>query len=306
MIDDQLNSSLISAENAMKSNNFNEAIYFYDIASSIKPNNIEYKKQYQRALNLEDVILLYRKAFELNKDNDFISAKDLLMKSLNLDPEFEPSLMLLKQIQINITREQFENRMTEGFSALNKIDFLSARALFMDAKNLFPKSIELIDAFRQLDQAEKDFFISNLEEQIEDFEKNEQWELAIEGYEKILEKDSDIEFAKEGLLEVSKRSELTRKIQEYIDNYNALNDPEIMEKATTLLIEVSVFKKKPRLNAQIQELRRLLKRANTPIEILLVSDNYTNVKILKVGVLNLFESRNIKPVSYTHLRAHET
>lgn len=294
MIDDQLNSSLISAENAMKSNNFNEAIYFYDIASSIKPNNIEYKKQYQRALNLEDVILLYRKAFELNKDNDFISAKDLIMKSLNLDPEYEPSLSLLKQIQINITREQFENRMTEGFSALNKIDFLSARALFMDAKSLFPKSIELIDAFRQLDQAEKDFFISNLKEQIEDFEKNEQWELAIEGYEKILEKDRDIEFAKEGLLEVSKRSELTRKIQEYIDNYNALNDPEIMEKATTLLIEVSVFEKKPRLNAQIEELRRLLKRANTPIEISLVSDNYTNVRILKVGVLHLFESRNIK------------
>jgi hypothetical protein len=152
----------------------------------------------------------------------------------------------------------------------------------------------LIDAFRQLDQAEKDFFISDLKEQIENFEKNEQWELAIEGYEKILEKDSDIEFAKEGLLKVSKRSELTQKIQEYIDNYNALNDPEIMEKATSLLIEVSVFEKKPRLNAQIQELRRLLKRANTPIEITLVSDNYTNVKILKVGALNLFEIRNIK------------
>ena len=293
-VDDQLNSSLISAETAMQSNNFNEAIYFYDIASSIKPNNVEYKKQYQRALNLEDVILLYRKALELNKDNDFMSAKDLTMQSLNLDPEYEPSLTLLNQIQINITREQFENRMTEGFSALKKIDFLSARALFMDAKNLLPKSIELIDAFRQLDQAEKDFFISNLKEQIEDFEKNEQWELAIEGYEKILEKDSDIEFAKEGLLEVSKRSELTRKIQEYIDSYNALNDPEIMEKAAKLLIEASLFEKKPRLNAQIQELRRLLKRANTPIEILLVSDNYTNVKILKVGVLNLFETRNIK------------
>ena len=293
-VDDQLNSSLISAETAMQSNNFNEAIYFYDIASSIKPNNVEYKKQYQRALNLEDVILLYRKALELNKDNDFMSAKDLTMQSLNLDPEYEPSLTLLNQIQINITREQFENRMTEGFSALKKIDFLSARALFMDAKNLLPKSIELIDAFRQLDQAEKDFFISNLKEQIEDFEKNEQWELAIEGYEKILEKDSDIDFAKEGLLEVSKRSELTRKIQEYIDSYNALNDPEIMEKAAKLLIEASLFEKKPRLNAQIQELRRLLKRANTPIEILLVSDNYTNVKILKVGVLNLFETRNIK------------
>jgi len=293
-VDDQLNSSLISAETAMQSNNFNEAIYFYDIASSIKPNNVEYKKQYQRALNLEDVILLYRKALELNKDNDFMSAKDLIMQSLNLDPEYEPSLTLLNQIQINITREQFENRMTEGFSALKKIDFLSARALFMDAKNLLPKSIELIDAFRQLDQAEKDFFISNLKEQIEDFEKNEQWELAIEGYEKILEKDSDIEFAKEGLLEVSKRSELTRKIQEYIDSYNALNDPEIMEKAAKLLIEASLFEKKPRLNAQIQELRRLLKRANTPIEILLVSDNYTNVKILKVGALNLFEIRNIK------------
>ena len=294
MVDDQLNSSLMSAENAMENNNFNEAIYFYDIASSIKPNNIEYKKQYQRALNLEDVILLYRNAFELNKDNDFVSAKDLVMKSLNLDPEYEPSLTLLNQIQTNITREKFENRMTEGFSALKKIDFLSARALFMDAKSLFPKSIELIDAFRQLDQAEKDFFISDLKEQIENFEKNERWESAIEGYEKILEKDSDIEFAKEGLLKVSKRSELTQKIQEYIDNYNALNDPEIMEKATTLLIEVSVFEKKPRLNAQIQELRRLLKRANTPIEITLVSDNYTNVKILKVGVLNLFEIRNIK------------
>ena len=74
-----------------------------------------------------------------------------------------------------------------------------------------------------------------------------------------------------------------------------------MQQATNLLIKVSTFERKPRIEQQISELRRLLKRASTPIDVQLVSDNLTNVSILKIGSFSFFSKEIIKlrPGNYT-------
>ncbi|MDA9109909.1 hypothetical protein N9K05_05705, partial [Woeseiaceae bacterium] len=51
---------------------------------------------------------------------------------------------------------------------------------------------------------------------------------------------------------------------------------------------------KPRLRNQINELKRLLKRANTPIKITLISDNITKVTIFRISKLEVF---NVKQLS---------
>ena len=300
-IDDQLSINLKSAEKAFKENNFNDAIYFFDIVVSIKPDNPAYQSFYERALVLENVLDLYTTAIKKNNQKEFEDAKELILRSLVLDPEYGPSIDLLSEIEKNILRRNFESRMTEGFVALSSFDFVSARVLFLEAKKLYPESQEVIDAILQLDQAEKDQFISNMEKDLIILEDEEQWENAVELYKEILTADPDLQFAREGLNRALFRSDISSKLDNYIENYNSLNDIDILQEATNLLIKVSGFERKPRLGEQISELRRLLKRASTPINVQLVSDNLTNVSILKIGSFSYFSKEIIKlrPGNYT-------
>jgi len=300
-VDDQLSINLKSAEKAFKENNFNDAIYFFDIVVSIKPDNPEYQSFYERALVLEDVLDLYTTAIKKNNQKEFEDARELILRSLVLDPEYGPSIDLLSEIERNILRRNFESRMTEGFIALSSFDFVSARVLFLEAKKLYPESQEVIDAILQLDQAEKDQFISKMEKDLIILEDEEQWENAVELYKEILTADPDLQFAREGLDMALLRSDISSKLDNYIENYNSLNDIDILQEATNLLIQVSAFERKPRLGEQISELRRLLKRASTPIDVQLVSDNLTNVSILKIGSFSYFSKEIIKlrPGNYT-------
>ena len=300
-VDDQLSINLKSAEKAFKENNFNDAIYFFDIVVSIKPDNLEYQSFYERALVLEDVLDLYTTAIKKNNQKEFEDAKELILRSLVLDPEYDPSIDLLSEIERNILRRNFESRMTEGFVALSSFDFLSARVLFLEAKKLYPESQEVIDAILQLDQAEKDQFISNKEKELITLEDEEQWENAVELYKEILTADPDLQFAREGLNRALFRSDISSKLDNYIENYNSLSDIDILQQATNLLIRVSSFERKPRIEEQISELRRLLKRASTPIDVQLISDNLTNVSILKIGSFSYFSKEIIKlrPGNYT-------
>ena len=300
-VDDQLSINLKSAEKAFKENNFNDAIYFFDIVVSIKPDNPEYQSFYERALVLEDVVDLYTAAIKKNNQKEFEDAKELILRSLVLDPNYDPSINLLSEIERNILRRNFESRMTEGFVALSSFDFLSARVLFLEAKKLYPESQEVIDAILQLDQAEKDQFISNMEKELITLEDEEQWENAVELYKEILTADPDLQFAREGLNRALFRSDISSKLDNYIENYNSLSDIDILQQATNLLIRVSSFERKPRIEEQISELRRLLKRASTPIDVQLISDNLTNVSILKIGSFSYFSKEIIKlrPGNYT-------
>ena len=122
----------------------------------------------------------------------------------------------------------------------------------------------------------------------------EQWGLAIDTYLRLLEIDGDLQFAKIGLIRSKLRQRFSDEVQKYIDDYDILSDPITMKRATNLLLEAVKLEDKPRLRNQISELKRLLKRANTPIKITLISDNITKVTIFRISKLEVF---NVKQLS---------
>ena len=89
-------------------------------------------------------------------------------------------------------------------------------------------------------------------------------------YKRFLRR-SRSQFAREGFDRALFRSDISSKLDNYIENYNSLM---IFYKTTNLLIKVSAFERKLRLEEQISELSRLLKGL-TPIDVQLVSDNLT-------------------------------
>jgi tetratricopeptide (TPR) repeat protein len=306
-IDQELNINLEAGKNALDNNKYNDAIGHLDIVTSIEPNNLDYAHYYKRALNLEEVLNLNSQSAALLREGKFEYAREIILTALQVDSEFQPSKDLLQEIDASITRDRFEKRMSEGFIALGGLDFQSARVLFSDAKSLYPDSSEPIDAMLQLEQIENDILIAGLVENIKEYEETEQWEFAVASYQELLRIDKDMRFAKDGLFDASGRLELHNKLQAYIDDYDTLSDPQVMQQAIDLLVKVSVFEKKPRLASQAKELSRLLKRANTPIKVNLLSDNLTNVTVYRVGNLNFFAEKllSLRPGQYVAVGARD-
>ena len=292
--------NLNAGKEALKNDNFNDAIMFFDITVSISPDNIEYSDFYKRALNLEELIDLTSEGIVLEGKMDLNLARKRYIAAQELDPENELVRELLENIESKITRNKFEISMSEGFAALTNYDFQSARALFESAKEIDTNSIEPLDAMIQLEEKEKDVSILFLEAESKGHEDIEQWGLAIDTYQKLIEIDGDLQFAKIGLMRSKRRQQFSEEMQKYIDDYDSLSDSVIMKRSTKLLLEAVKLDDKPRLRGQIAELKRLLKRANTPIKITIISDNITKVRIFRVSELEVFNVKqfSLRPGNY--------
>ncbi len=185
--------------------------------------------------------------------------------------------------------------MTEGFDALAVGDFASARAAFNAAKGIEPNSQEPVDGLLQLDQEVRLARIRTMELGASAEEEGERWEEAVATYEGLLEVDPDLQFAQEGLARATRRANLHRQLQDYIDEPDSLSDPTTMQQATQTLLNISRMDGVgPRLTDQKDQLSRLLKRAATPLTVQLVSDNATEVSVYRIGKLGVFANRELE------------
>ncbi len=95
--------------------------------------------------------------------------------------------------------------------------------------------------------------------------------------------------------------ELHDTLDDYISDPDKLSLPSTMQKATTLVVDITRMGDiGPRLASQRDELSQLLKRAATPVPVALVSDNLTQVSVYKVGILGRFTNTELalRPGTY--------
>lgn len=300
-IDAEFDKAMQAAKAAFDRADSVDAIRLYDLATAITPGNADAERGLARARNLEAVLDLMAQGQEFLDELALEAARIAFEKALELDPLWEPAEAALESVRARITQSSFESRMTEGFSALAAQDFGTARAAFNAAKKIFPSSREPGDGLLQVDQEERLFRIRTMESEAVALESNEQWETAVTTYEALLEVDGDLAFAKDGLARSRERAAVHRRIQDYIDEPDALSDPVNMQNATNLLLSLSrLADVGPRLDDHKEVLARLLKRAATPLTVEFVSNNATEVSVYKVGRLGTFArtALELRPGTY--------
>jgi len=94
---------------------------------------------------------------------------------------------------------------------------------------------------------------------------------------------------------------LYKQLDELIAEPDRLSAPSVMQKATKLVVEITIRQDVgPHLTGLKDELSRLLKRAATALTVPLISDNVTEVSIYKVGRLGNFMRKeiNLRPGTY--------
>jgi tetratricopeptide (TPR) repeat protein len=199
-------------------------------------------------------------------------------------------------------RQQFNDAMSDGYTALDKNRFDSARSAFRKAAQLQPGSAEAAGALQEVDASETADRLARLKRQGEQYEKQEGWQDAVTAYEKARSIDPNVTFAGDGLNRSGGRARLDKQFRAAIDEPERLADEKVARATEALLAQAR--KITPRgavLKDQIAQLEGLLARANKPIAVTLYSDMETEVILYKVARLGRFQQHQLelRPGTYT-------
>ena len=272
-----------------------EALRWFELALAITPNHPGALAGYERARNLEAVLRLTDQGLDYEKDLELAAAQRSFEQAIELDSLWQPAQEGLDRVRQIRNKMTFDQRMTEGFEAIAAEDFLAARAAFRMAEQLIPSSTEPADGLLQVDQGIRLDSIRILEQEAVTLEHDEHWEAVATTYQEILKVDSTLSFAQDGLRQASGMVVLHQQLDKYIEEPDRLSVPSVMEKATRLVVEITIRPQVgPRLAAQRDDLSRLLKRAATPLIVPLLSDNVTQVSIHRVGRLGNFMRKEVR------------
>ena len=293
-VDQVFASTFSEAQAALEAANTLDALRLFELAVAISPGHAAANAGYTRAKNLDTVLALTERGTTFERDLELDAAQQNFKEAVALDPEWEPAQAGLRRVNAQINQMQFDARMTEGLFAIADGHYDAARAAFRMAKDLKPASREPADGLLQVEQEIRLNQISAYEQQAQQQEDDELWLLAGATYERLLEIDDNLDFAQQGLQHALEMSAVHKQLDEFILKPDSLSAPSTMQKATTMVVDITRMPDVgPRLSAQRDELSRLLKRAATPLQVQLVSDNATDVSIYKVGKLGSFETHEL-------------
>ncbi len=284
-----------SGMQALEAGDTIEALRQLELAVAISSGHAGAKAGLARARNLDTVLSLTDQGLAFEKDLELEAARQSFERAMELDPQWQPARDGQARVLETIRQMEFDQRMSEGLTALSDGDYQSARAAFRMAEQLKPESREPRDGLLQVDQGLRLERISSLERQALSEEQAEAWEAAIESYEAILEIDANLAFAHEGLARSKQMTALHEQLAEYIGEPDSLSAAATMNRATRLVVDITRMADiGPRLAEERDQLSQLLKRAATPIRVELVSDNLTDVQVYKVGKLGTFATRELQ------------
>jgi tetratricopeptide (TPR) repeat protein len=298
VVDEQLQ----RATDAIEAGEREQALAALDLAEQIEAENARLPALRSRADSLEQLLPLLQQAADAEAGGDLAAAERALEQATGLDPEHRRAAAELERVSGLYVQQQFNDAMSDGYSALDESRFSAARKFFRRAENLQPGSSEAASALRETESAEIAYRLAALKRSGSSHEASEQWQEAVKAYEAAAKVDPDVLFAREGLARSRPRAQLDKQFRKAIAEPERLSDVAVAEVVEKLLAQARTLEPQgPVLRQQIRRLDELLRKASTPIQLTLRSDMETEVTLYKVRRLGRFDqtSLSLRPGEYT-------
>lgn len=273
--------NLAKGEQALLDGAHAVAIEAFQILTRIEPENQELIASLNRALSLEQVVRLTQDAQTLEKNGDLSAAIDNFKKAVDLDSLWQPAAEGIRRINNQIARNRFQDEMSQGFAQIESEQFELAREAFERAQQILPNSTEPDDGLQQIALAEVQAEIRDLNRQIAELEAQGDWNSAIPLYENILSISPGLAPATAGLAKATEQSELQATLKQYIDQPQLLQTDDGLESARSALVAAATAG--PHFRSEARDLSHLVSLARIEVQVLLTSDQRTEVTVYQVG-----------------------
>ncbi len=278
------------------------------MALLIEPDNRTAQDGLKRAENKAVAKQLIEQGAAHEKEGKAAFAHADYQQALRLDPDSKEAQLALARVKRLIGDEEFEQLMSEGLEALHANNYSLAREKLLKAQSFRPTSQEVKDALVQVDQSIRLASIETYRQKATNAEQAEDWQQALDAYLQVLKIDPNVQFASEGKQRASDHIRIDQRIRFFMQQPEALESDRQLENAIQLLAEIEkIDPQGPQLKDRLAKLTRMVKAAQTPIDIIIESDGLTEVAVYKVGKLGRFTERvlSLRPGTYTVVGARD-
>lgn len=290
-----LDEQLAAGAKALAEGRSADAKTAFEFANRIEPGNGAAAQGLKRAGTLDQVLALVNQAEGLEKDGSLASSAEAFRKALELDKLAPRADQGLARVNARIAADAFASTMAKGFDSLTQAKYTEARSAFEAAGRMRPNSPEVAQALKQVEQDERTRIIAAKLREAGEFERNERWADAQQIYKSVLQLDSTVASANEGVTRVTPRAELNKQLEVYLTQPERLFSVPVRNAARVTLQRASAISNPgPVLSQQISTLTAWVAKSDVPVQVALQSDNLTQVTIYRVGDLGTFAQRSLE------------
>ncbi|MYE84297.1 MAG: hypothetical protein F4X36_21105 [Gammaproteobacteria bacterium] len=274
----------------------------FEDALAIHPDSVEGRTGKTRAERQPEVLDLLREAERARLRGAPRKALAFLEQARSLDRLTAGIDTALAEVRAEIVREAHRQRLSRGFTALEQGDFDAAETVFRD---ILAERSDDAAAQAGLAQTERERTIARinrLHEEAREREDAGDWEAALAAFEQVLKIDANLQFARDGRMRLRRRAQAVQEMQHYLADPAALSEDAVFAQARALLERAQAdTDARGAYRGTVEEFAALLSLAEVPVELVLVSDNATEVTVYRVGRLGSFERRalQLRPGRYT-------
>jgi hypothetical protein len=199
------------------------------------------------------------------------------------------------------TPDAFGAAMSEALEALKREDYALAREAFERAKAIRNESPEAASGLSQAEEGLRNRAIAGHRDRAVEQEALENWRGAEAEYDSALALDPSLRFAQEGKKRTAARAHLQERLDFQIAHPERLSDRRALEEASRLVDEARGVEPSGRRQREaITRLEAIVLSFSQPVEVSILSDNLTDVALLRIGRLGKFDRRvlSLRPGRY--------
>ena len=294
--------ALAEGEEALSRRDQTAATAAFERALAIRANDPRAMDGQARAANLPALAAHLLEAQRAELRGDHGRAIEMLRKARAVDPTVPGLGDRIARAAAAKAKADYEAIVSAGFAALDAGDFATAHATFDRILAASPDDVTALAGRQQTKQAQIRAEIEALHARARQHEDAEAWDDALAAYDDALAIDGALEFARQGRERVRRRTQQTAAMQRFLNDPALLSSKREFNAAQELLARAAEDRSAgPAFRRSIDDFREILARAAEPIPLVLVSDNATDVVILRVGALGAFERHELalRPGRYT-------
>lgn len=294
--------ALAAGEEALSRRDQTAATAAFERALAIRANDPRALDGQARTANLPVLAAHLLEAERAELKGDHTRAIEMLRRARAVDPTVPGLDERIARAAAAKAKDDYEAIVSVGFAALDAGDFATAIATFDRILAASPDDATALAGRQQTLQAQTLAEINVIHASARQHEDAEAWNKALAAYDDALAIDGALEFARQG------RERVRRRIDQVAAMQRLLNDPALLSSKREFAAAQELLAKAaedrtagPRFDQTAADFRELIAQAAEPIPLVLLSDNATDVVILRVGALGAFERHELalRPGRYT-------
>ena len=251
---------------------------------------------------LPEVIPLLEAADRARAENDLRAELAALKAVARLDPARTGAGERARFLAGEIADREFGDAVAGGFRAVEGRDLAAASQALGKARSLFPGREEVALLEREVRRLDSELTLARHLRDAESFAANDDWSRAHASFLKAEAVDAASAAAVNGVKLAARVLRASREVAGHLERPQRLSSDNVAAAVRGLLDDAGTLAPmSPRLARDAQALRRALDEANTPVPVLVRSDDKTEISVRGVGRVGrtLEKTISLKPGLYS-------